>query len=148
MTAPLNFQVVLGVGVVAALLGVVVLLLHSEPPVTHKRPHFKDVFRTPWQDANFRKFLVFGVYWQVSVFIAAPFVFTYFLEQLEMSFTEIAVWSIIASVTAFFSTTWWGRVADRYGNKAVLAIGMSVAGSAMPLSWMLASEGHPLAGVV
>ena len=142
VNAPLNFQVVLGVGVVAALLGVFVLLLHSEPPVTQKRPHFKEVFKTPWQDLNFRKFLVFGVYWQISVFIAAPFVFTYFLEHLKMSFTEIALWSIIASVTAFFTTTWWGRVADRYGNKVVLAIGMSVAGSAMPLSWMFASEQH------
>ena len=142
VSAPLNFQVVLGVGVAAALVGVVVLLLHDEPPVTQRRPHFRDIFRTPWQDRNFRSFLLFGVYWQTSVFIAAPFVFTYFLEQLKMSFTEVAVWSIIASVTAFFTTSWWGRVADHYGNKVVLAIGTTVAGSAMPLSWMLASEHH------
>ena len=142
VSAPLNFQVVLGVGVISAFLGVLVLLLHNEPLVTQKRPHFKEVFKTPWQDANFRKFLVFGVYWQASVLIAAPFVFTYFLEQLKMSFTEIALWSIIASVTAFFTTNWWGRVADHYGNKVVLAIGTTVAGSAMPLSWISASEQH------
>ena len=141
-SAPLNFQVVLGVGVVAALVGVLVLLLHDEPPVTQSRPHFREVFKTPWQDRNFRKFLLFGVYWQTSVFIAAPFVFTYFLDQLKMSFTEVALWSVIASVSAFFTTSWWGRVADRYGNKVVLAVGTAVAGSAMPLSWMLASEHH------
>ncbi len=142
VSAPLNFQVILGIGVVSALLGVLALLFHDEPAVIQSRPHFKEVFKTPWQDLNFRKFLLFGVYWQASVFIAAPFVFTYFLDRLKMSFTEIALWGIIASVTAFFTTTWWGHVADRYGNKAVLAIGMTVAGSAMPLSWMLASEGH------
>ncbi len=138
--APLNFQVVLGVGVVAAVLGALLLLLHYEPPTTYARPHFRAVFRTPWQDPNFRKLLVFGVYWQTSVLIAAPFVFSYFLTELTMSFTQIAVWSVIASLSALFTTSWWGRVADRYGNKVVLAIGTTVAGSLMPLSWILATE--------
>ena len=89
--APLNFQVVLGVGVVAAVLGALLLLFHYEPPTTYPRPHLRAVFRTPWQDPNFRKLLVFGVYWQASVLIAAPFVFSYFLTELTMSFTQIAV---------------------------------------------------------
>ena len=139
VSAPLNFQIVLGVGVLSALLGVALLLLHYEPPVTRERPHFREVFRTPWQDANFRRLLVFGVYWQASVLVAAPFVFTYFLEKLKMSFSEIAVWSVIASLSALFTTSWWGRVADRYGNKVVLAVGTTIAGSAMPLCWMLAA---------
>lgn len=137
--APLNFQIVLGVGVLSALFGVALLLLHYEPPVTRPRPHFREVFRTPWQDPNFRKFLLFGVYWQASVLIAAPFVFTYFLDRLDMSFTQMAVWSVIASMSALLTTSWWGRVADRYGNKVVIAVGTTIAGSAMPLSWMLAS---------
>lgn len=138
VSAPLNFQIVLGVGVVAALLGAALLLFHYEPPSKHQRPHFREVFRTPWQHDNFRKFLVFGVYWQASVMLASPFVFAYFLDALQMSFTQIAVWSVIASLSALLTTTWWGRVADRYGNKVVLAIGTALAGSVMPLSWMLA----------
>ncbi len=137
--APLNFQVVLGIGVASAVLGAFLLLLHYEPPTTYSRPHFREVFGTPWRDPNFRKLLVFGVYWQASVLIAAPFVFSYFLTELGMSFTQIAVWSIIASSSALVTTTWWGRVADRYGNKVVLTIGMTVAGSLMPLSWILAT---------
>lgn len=140
VSAPLNFQLVLGVGVASALLGVVLLLFHAEPRALQPKPHFRAVFRTPWQDPNFRKFLVFGIYWQASVLVAAPFVFTYFIDRLKMSFTEIALWSIIASVTAFFTTSLWGRVADRYGNKVVIAVGTALAGSTMPLSWMLASE--------
>lgn len=112
VSAPLNFQIVLGVGVLSALLGVGLLLLHYEPPVKHARPHFPDVFRTPWQDDNFRKFLVFGVYWQASVLLASPFVFSYFLDELQMNFTQIAIWSVIASLSALLTTTWWGRVAD------------------------------------
>ena len=76
VSAPLNFQVVLGVGVISAVLGVVSLIWHYEPPIRRRRPHFKEIFRAPWQDANFRKFLIFGVYWQASVLLSAPFVFT------------------------------------------------------------------------
>lgn len=138
--APLNFQAVLGVGVLSAVIGGLLLFFHYEPPTVHPRPDFKAVFKTPWRDANFRKFLVFGIYWQAAVLVGAPFVFTYFIEHLKMSFTEIALWSVIASLSALLTTNFWGRVADRYGNKAVLAIGTTLAGSAMPLSWMLATE--------
>lgn len=140
MGAPLGFQIVLGVGVLSAVLAAVTLLWHYEPPVTRTPPHFRAIFHRPWKDANFRKFLTFGVYWQGAVFIGAPFVFTYFIEHLKMSFTEIAIWSVIASLSALLTTNFWGRIADRYGNKVVLAIGTTIAGSAMPLSWMLASE--------
>lgn len=140
MDAPLGFQVVLGFGVVSALLAALLLVWHYEPPTTRTPPRLREIFRTPWQDANFRKFLTFGVYWQASVFLGAPFVFTYFLQYLKMSFTEIAIWSAIASLSALFTTSLWGRIADRYGNKVVLAIGTVIACSAMPLSWMLASD--------
>ncbi len=138
--APLGFQIVLGVGVLSAILAALTLLWHYEPQATRETPKLQDVFRGPWRNANFRRFLTFGVYWHAAVFIGAPFVFTYFIEHLKMSFTEIAVWSVIASISALLTTNLWGRVADRYGNKVVLAIGTTIAGSAMPLSWMLASE--------
>lgn len=142
LQAPLNFQVVLGVGVGAALVGVVLLLFHYEPQTLGARPGFRETFRTPWQHPNFRRFLLFGIYWQAAVMLAAPFVFTYFLQHLQMSFTQIALWSAIASCTALLTTSFWGHVADRYGNKAVLAIGTTLAGTAMPLSWMLATATH------
>jgi MFS family permease len=142
LQAPLNFQVVLGVGVGAALLGVVLLLFHHEPQTPSARPGFRDIFYTPWQHPNFRRFLLFGIYWQAAVMLAAPFVFTYFLQHLKMSFTQIALWSAIASCTALLTTSFWGHVADRYGNKAVLAIGTTLAGTAMPVSWMLATATH------
>lgn len=140
LQAPLNFQVVLAVGVGAALLGVGLLFFHHEPRTAAVRPGFRDTFRTPWQSPNFRRFLFFGVYWQAAVMLAAPFVFTYFLQHLKLSFTQIALWSVIASLSALLTTSFWGHVADRYGNKAVLAIGTTLAGTAMPLSWMLATE--------
>jgi MFS family permease len=136
--APLSFQVVLAVSVVSALVGIAMYLGHYHPPKPSGRLSLKATFQEPFREVNFRHFMLFAIYWQFAVLTAAPFVFPYFIEQLRMSFTQIAIWSIIASSSALVTTTLWGRVADRYGNKAVLAIGTFVAGVGLPGNWILA----------
>src|SRR5690606_39379826 len=72
-----------------------------------------------------------------------PFVIPYFLEVLGMSFTQIAIWMALAASTGLATTILWGRVADRVGNKAVLAVGTFLAGVALPGTWILAgATGH------
>ena len=138
IAAPLNFQSVIGASLVAAGIGVYLYVLHYEPPVTGTKLGLRDTFREPLNDANFRHLLAFAVYWQFAVLLAAPFVFPYFLGELHLSFTHIALWSGIASVSALVTTTLWGRMADKRGNKVVLAIGTFVAGVALPAAWILA----------
>ena len=141
--APLGFQVVLAVGVVCAFLSIVLYLVHYDPPSTRERVSLLAVVRTPLQDGNFRRFLSFAVYWQFAVFLSAPFVFPYFLDELHLSFTQIAIWSAIAASTALGTTILWGRIADQVGNKAVLAIGTFIAGTALQVCWILAGiTGH------
>ena len=135
---PLNFQTVMAVSVLAAAAGVALYLRHYEPPATEASLSLRDTFWVPLREPNFRRFLLFSVYWQFSVLLAAPFVFPYFLEYLHLTFTQIAVWSVIASSSALVTTRLWGQVADRQGNKAVLAIGTFLAGLALPLCWIAA----------
>jgi MFS family permease len=136
--APLSFQVVLAVGVACAIVGVVLLLMHHDPPTERRRVRLGEMLGQPFRDQNFRRFLRFAVYWHFVVLLGAPFVMPYFLQELGMTFTQVALWSSIAAVTALFSTVLWGRVADATGNKAVLAIGTFLAGVALPSTWILA----------
>ena len=136
--APLSFQVVLVVAVATALVGVWIYTRQYDPPTTRERLAWRDVVRAPLADSGFRRFLAFAVYWTFVVLLASPFVFPYFLDELRLSFTQVAVWSTIAAVTSMLTTVAWGRVADRVGNKAVLAIGTFVAGALLPASWILA----------
>lgn len=138
VAAPVNFQVVIIVAIICAGVGIYLYFLHYEPPGTVNRLGFRDTFVQPWQDINFRRFLGFAAYWQLAVLLSAPFVYPYFLAELKLSFTQIALWSVIASSCALLTTSQWGRVADRVGNKAVLAIGTFVAGLALPTCWILA----------
>lgn len=136
--APINFQVALVVSVAVALVGVSIYLRQLDPPTTSERLRFRDVMRRPLADANFRRFLAFALYWQFVVLLSAPFVFPYFLDQLAMTFTQVAVWTTIAATTGLATTILWGRVADRAGNKGVLAIGTFIAGIALPATWIAA----------
>ena len=138
VAAPVNFQMVIFVSVLCALLGVLLYGFHFEPPAAVQKVSLRDVVARPLREPNFRRFLLFSVYWQGAVLLAAPFVFPYFIGELKMNFTHIAIWSAIASTCALVTTAQWGRVADRFGNKVVLAIGTVLAGAALPLCWVLA----------
>lgn len=138
VAAPFGFQVVLLTAVGCALVGLVLLLRHDEPPLPPGDANLRRALTDPWRDRNFRRVLVFGTYWTFVVMLAGPFVFPYFLGQLKLSFTQIAVWSAIASVCALATSWWWGRVADHAGNKPVLRFGTVLAGVGLPGTWILA----------
>ena len=141
--APLNFQTVILAAAVLGVIGVGLYFFHHDPPVQVTRSRPRDLFAAPLRDQNFRRFLQFGMYWHFVVLIGAPFVIPYFLEVLGMSFTQIAIWMALAASTGLATTILWGRVADRVGNKAVLAVGTFLAGVALPGTWILAgATGH------
>lgn len=136
--APLSFQVVLVASVAIALVGVFIYTRQLDPPTEHVRVRWGQLLTLPWREAGFRRFLRFALYWQFVIMLAAPFVFPYFLDELRLTFTQVAIWSSIAALTALATTYLWGRVADRTGNKGVLAIGTFLAGLLLPGSWILA----------
>ena len=136
--APLNFQVVLVVSVAIALVGVVIYLAQVDPPTPQERIRWRDVLTVPWREPGFRRFLTFALYWQFVIMLAAPFVFPYFLSELRLTFTQVAIWTAIAATTALATTYLWGLLADRTGNKGVLAIGTFLAGALLPTSWIVA----------
>lgn len=138
VAAPLSFQVVLGVAILCSLLAAVLYLFHHDPPTERRKVRLGQIVLTPLRHPNFRRFLTFAALWQFSVMLGATFVVPYFLEELGMSFTQVAIWSSTAAVTALVSAILWGRVADRVGNKPVLAVGTFLAGLLLPGNWILA----------
>ncbi len=137
--APINYQAVLTVATVLALIGVSLYALHYDPAETTLKLGFAETVTAPLMDVNFRKFLMFIVYWNPSIMLAAVFVFPYFLQHLQMTFTQIAIWASIAAMTTLVAGPLWGRLADAVGNKAVLIITSMIAATALPLCWILAT---------
>ena len=136
--APLSFQVVITVAVATALIGVWIYWQQYDPPTVRERLRLREIVTVPLADPGFRRFLAFAVYWTFVVFLAAPFVFPYFLDELRLTFTQVAIWSTIAATASMATTVLWGRAADRVGNKAVLAVGTFIAGVGLPGAWIAA----------
>ncbi len=141
--APGSYQLVIVAGLVFAAVGIYLYTLQHEPPMRRSALSLWSTIRLPFKDPNFRRFLRFAVYWQAAVFLAAPFVYPYFLDHLKLTYTQIAIWAAIASSLALVFGPLWGLLADRVGNKAILAITTFLAGTASPITWMLATPGDP-----
>jgi len=143
VAAPLSFQVTFVAAVAVAAIGVVIYALQIDPPTPRRRVVLRDLFTVPWSNPAYRRFLAFAAYWQFVVLLASPFVFPYFLQELGLTFTQMAVWLSIAATTSLFTSTLWGRVADLAGNKGVLAIGTFLGGALLPSTWIAAGvSGH------
>ena len=142
VAAPLNFQVVLSVAVGMGLVAAVLLARHDEPPMGGERLRMRRTVTLPFSDRNFRRLLAFAVYWTFAVLVASPFVIPYFLTHLHMTYLQVAIWGGISALASLVLAPTWGRLADRVGNKPVLAVSTFLAGTLLPLSWMLASPTH------
>ena len=140
--APAGFQIVLLIAVIFAMIGIRLYSFHYEPKLAKPELSLLGAVLDPFRDANFRRFLRFSVYWTSSVMIAAPFVIPYFFTHLKMTFTQLAIWSALASIATLFIGAWWGRIADRIGHKQVLKVTTFLAGSVHPACWILATPGN------
>jgi MFS family permease len=136
--APLNFQVVIVVSVGFAIVAAVLLLFHTDPVTNKENIDLKEILVSPWRETNFRYFLFFAGHLHLAIFLSGALITVYFLEQLGMSFSQLALWSVIAAITGLITTEFWGRLADRIGNRTVLLIGLCVMGIGFPILWILA----------
>ncbi len=142
--APYSFQVLLSTAVIFAVAGVFIYTKQTESFVDFEslsRIRIKGMVRRVWGDRNFRRLCRFIIFWQLAVFLGAPFVYPYFIKYLGLSFTEIAIWTVISAVLTLAIGPFWGRLADRVGNKPILAINTVIAGGIVPACWLLAKPG-------
>jgi MFS family permease len=140
--APAGFQMVMLIAVIFAMIGIRLYTFHYEPRIAKPDTSLLRALSDPFRDKNLRRFLVFSVYWSMSVMLAAPFVIPYFFQHLKMTFTQLAVWSAISSIATLFIGSWWGWIADRVGHKQVLKVTTFLAGSLHPACWILATPGN------
>jgi MFS family permease len=91
----------------------------AEPPPGQK---LSATLAEPLRDPNYRQLLWFLGTWNFAVNLAGPFFVVYMLNRLKLSMAwvmSLAVLSQLANVV-FFRI--WGRLADRFTNKSVLAV--------------------------
>jgi MFS family permease len=108
---------------------------------------FVEELSVPFKDPNFRRFLLFALCWNFSVYLAAPFFSLYFLRELEYSYGFVALLSTVAAAVDLLAMKFWGALSDRIKNKAVIRVtGWGVV--FLPALWVLVRPQDVLLPVV
>ncbi|CAN5250928.1 MFS transporter [soil metagenome] len=140
---PWNYQVFLIGAVIFAGVGLNLYRKQYEPRPHVHRTSLLESIRIPLRDHNFRRFLMFSTYWQASVMIGAVFVFPYFITTWKLTYTQIGIYQAVYAIMTLLFGPLWGKIADHAGNRAVLSITTLIAGSLLPMTWILGTPGDP-----
>jgi MFS family permease len=136
-----GFAWLFGAGVLFALIAFLFLALQPSAPVQRARTgKLWGLLALPLKNRNYRRMLVFFVVFYCGVGFSIPFFNPHMLKNLSMSYFEIAVFSVIISITSFAAYRYWGIAIDRAGNRPVMII-CTVIIVTIPLFWLSPQPG-------
>jgi len=118
-----GFSALFVLGFILGMTGVYFLSRIIEPRMIPSPAPFLPTLLQPFKSGNFRRLIVFSGAWTFAVNLAAPFFTVYLLKWLGLDMSAVVMLSILSQTVNFFFVRLWGNWADRYSNKAVLAVG-------------------------
>jgi len=97
-------------------------------------------------NSNFARFTLSLGAFSFGAHVASPFFAVYLLQRRGLDYFTYSLVILTGSLVASIGGAWWGRLADRTGNHAVIRWA-TVLVSGMPCLWMLAPNTVALAAV-
>ncbi|MEG4506330.1 MFS transporter [Microcoleus sp. F6_B4] len=152
----LGYGVVLLVGVLAGMisLGCQSFMVDVNPQVykkdaksdrltEKKEKQITDFVPSVLKDYNFLMFILYFSIWTFAVNLCAPFFNIYLLKELSLDVSLVTIYGSLSSGANLLLLMFWGKLADRLGNRPLLiAVGLVVA--ITPLLW-LGTGNYPFA---
>lgn len=131
-----GYLLIMGIAVVTAIAGVVVLNRQPEPPMRKaERIDVGQMFSAPLRNRPFRTFSLIALAWAVVTGIAAPFFNAFGLQTLQLDFAQLALFGIGTSIVSMVCQPWIGRLQDRYGDRTVM-IWCTFGVTMLPWGWV------------
>ena len=94
---------------------------------------------TIFKETNFLWFLLYFSLWMFAVNVSNPFFNLYMLDNLGIDVSWVTIYNSLTAGANLLMLLWWGKLADRIGNRLILLlVGMVVA--VTPVLWLLASS--------
>lgn len=89
--------------------------------------------------SNFVRFVFYVAFFNFSMYIAAPFFAVYMLRDLKFNYLQFAIASNALIIGIIATISYWGKLADRFGNKKILTVtGYGVV--LCPLLWLISTS--------
>lgn len=111
---------------VVGLLGTILLARVPEPLGSLHEGNLIRVLRAPLRDLNFKRLLLFQSTWTLAFNMANPFFSVFMLRTMNLPISTVVVFSLMIQLSGIMFIKTWGRMADTYSNKTILAILMPV----------------------
>lgn len=116
------YSCLFALGLVLGLVATVVVSRLPEPTmVNNPQVSLMNLVVDPVKDRNFRKLLVFLAFWSFGINMAGPFFVIYMLQRIGISLSMVTILTVTSQLANLLFVKLWGRLADRYSFKAVLA---------------------------
>jgi len=110
-------------GGVVGIAGALILSRAPEPKTVVSEAHFLRLLQQPLKNRNFSRLLLFNAMWVFSLNLATPFFTVYMIRTLGLPLSYIMILSGIGLLSSIFTIRIWGRWADKYSNKTIIAVG-------------------------
>ncbi|MDA0997823.1 MAG: MFS transporter [Proteobacteria bacterium] len=108
----------------AGIVGIYTLTGMAEPrmPPSDGPLNLTERLAAPFKDENFRKLMIFLASWHFAANLAAPFFTVHMLTRLGIDLFPVTVLAMCSQLANILVLQSFGRIADRFSNKAVLAV--------------------------
>ena len=116
------YSILFLIGAISGLLGVYFFVRTPEPKMAPApKAGVIAVLSRPFKDRKFRPLLIFLATWNFAVTMASPFFVVYMLKRLELNMTWVMGLAVLSQMVNVLFLKLWGKLADRFTNKSVLA---------------------------
>jgi MFS family permease len=119
---PQTFPFLFICGGLAGMISVFALYRAPEPVAAPVKESLREQFKEVFKDGNFKKMLTFNSFWVFGFNLAAPFFSVYMMKTMGMSLSSILCLNIIGQLSGILFISLWGKYADKYSNKSIIAI--------------------------
>jgi MFS family permease len=110
-----------------------------EPPLRPKaRVSVRELLVGPTHDRRFRSYTLAAAGWALVTGVAAPFFNAYGLNNLQLSFSILALTAIVTSAVSLVFTPLIGRMQDKLGDRKVLLFCL-IGTIPLPWGWVLST---------
>jgi MFS family permease len=90
---------------------------------------------------DFWMFLIYYSGWMFAFSLSAPFFNLYMLDNLNLSISQVTLYSSLMAGANLMLLTTWGWLADRFGN-SLLLLGGGLVAAVTPLLWLVVGTGN------
>ncbi|MFH1549311.1 MAG: MFS transporter [Planctomycetota bacterium] len=117
-----GYSIIFFLGLASGLIGVYYISRIPEPRM-HAGPKHPAFFRKilkPFRDPDYRRLIYFMGSWNFAINLAAPFFTVYMLVRLGLEMKYVIALAVLSQIINVAFLQIWGRISDRFSNKAVL----------------------------